>query len=183
MIQTRIHGRGGQGVVTSAELIAIAAFKAGKESQAFPSFGVERTGAPVEAYARIDTKPIRVREQIYHPDIIIIQDETLIGTVDVSKGGGLNTKIIINSKKSSAELSALLNIPAKNISVLDATQIAIDIFGKNIVNTVILGAFAKITGLITFEQLKSAIHEKFEEKGQEIIDKNIKAVEEAYKII
>lgn len=183
MIQTRIHGRGGQGVVTSAELIAIAAFKAGKESQAFPSFGVERTGAPVEAYARIDIKPIRVREQIYHPDIIIIQDDTLIGTVDVSKGGNLNTKLIINSKKDNAELSALLKLPAKNIHCFDATQIAIDIFGKNIVNTVILGAFAKLTGLITLEQLKAAIHEKFEEKGKEIIEKNIKAVEAAYKII
>ena len=104
MTQIRIHGRGGQGVVTAAELIAMAAFFDGKEAQAFPSFGVERTGAPIEAFARIDDNPIRTREHIYRPDILIIQDPTLIGTVNVTKGCGKNTKVIVNSAKDITDL-------------------------------------------------------------------------------
>ncbi len=183
MIQIRIHGRGGQGVVTSAELIAIAAFKAGKEAQAFPSFGVERTGAPIEAYARIDIKPIRLREQVYHPDIIIIQDDSLVGALDLTKGGGPRTKIIINTRRSAEESAKLLAAPAKNIHTVDATEIAFSIFKKNIINTVILGVFSSVTGLISLDQLKAAIKEKFEDKGQEIIGKNIKAAETAYNTI
>jgi 2-oxoacid:acceptor oxidoreductase gamma subunit (pyruvate/2-ketoisovalerate family) len=183
MIQIRIHGRGGQGVVTSAELIAIAAFKAGKEAQAFPSFGVERTGAPVEAYARIDTKPIRIREQIYHPDIIMVQDETLIGAVDVTKGHDLRTKIIVNSGKTPQEIAQKLNIPVKNIYTFDATKLALQIFKKNITNTLMLAAFAKITGMISLDELRHAIIEKFGEKGEEIIKKNILSIEKAYQSI
>jgi 2-oxoacid:acceptor oxidoreductase gamma subunit (pyruvate/2-ketoisovalerate family) len=183
MIQIRIHGRGGQGVVTSAELIAIAAFKAGKDAQAFPSFGVERTGAPVEAYARIDTKPIRIREQIYHPDIIMVQDETLISNVDVVKGHDLRTKIIVNSAKTAGELAAKLGLPEKNISTFDGTKLALEIFKKNITNTVMLAAFAKIAGTISLDELKSAVKEKFSEKGNEIVEKNLKAVEIAYNMI
>src|SRR3990167_1796075 len=97
MIEIRIHGRGGQGVVTAAELIAIAAFKNGKQAQAFPSFGVERTGAAVESYARIDDQPIITRQQIYQPDILIIQDSTLLGNTDVAKGVSKKTVIIVNT--------------------------------------------------------------------------------------
>lgn len=177
MIQIRIHGRGGQGVVTAAELIAIAAFKDGKEAQAFPSFGVERTGAPVESYARIDDKPIILREQIYRPDILIIQDSTLLDIMDVAKGCDNKTMVIINTAKSKKELK--INLPEKNIHTIDATKIALEIIGKNIVNTVILGAFAKATGLVSLNSLKQAIQEKFAER-QELIAKNIKAVEQAY---
>ncbi|MBI4779599.1 pyruvate ferredoxin oxidoreductase subunit gamma [Candidatus Falkowbacteria bacterium] len=177
MIQIRIHGRGGQGVVTAAELIAIAAFKSGKQTQAFPSFGVERTGAPVESYVRLDDRPIITREQIYQPNILIIQDASLLDSIDVTKGADKKTIVIINTAKAKQDLK--INLPQANIYTIDATKIALEIIGKNIVNTVILGAFTKITGLLDLELLKQAIQEKFF-SNQTLIDKNIKAIEKAY---
>ena len=177
MEQIRIHGRGGQGVVTAAELIAIAAFYEGKEAQAFPNFGVERTGAPISAFARISDKAIIIREQIYQPTILIIQDQTLIGTVDVFAGTDKNTIIIINSPTDNwPELKKRF----KHIYFTPATEIALEIFGRNIVNTVILGAFAKYTGLVRLDSLKYAISEKFKDKGEAIIAKNILAVTKDY---
>ncbi|OQA38992.1 MAG: NADH-dependent phenylglyoxylate dehydrogenase subunit gamma [Parcubacteria group bacterium ADurb.Bin316] len=180
MKQIRIHGRGGQGVVTAAELIAIAAFYEGHTSQAFPSFGVERTGAPIEAFARIDDKPIRTREHIYRPDFLIIQDATLLLAVDVAKGCNPKTIAIINTAKPKAEIK--INLPMENIHAIDATKIALEEIGKNIVNTVILGAFAKTSGLISLKSLEKAIKQKFSEKGEEIISKNIKAITRAYNL-
>jgi pyruvate ferredoxin oxidoreductase gamma subunit len=177
MYQIRIHGRGGQGVVTAAELIAIAAFIEGHTAQAFPSFGVERTGAPIEAFARIDDKPIRIREHIYQPDFLIIQDATLLSTIDITKGANAKTIAIINSSKNKKDLK--INLPIVNVHTVDATAIALETLGKNIVNTVILGAFAKTSGLISLESLKRAIKEKFADKP-EIITKNIAAVEKAF---
>jgi len=179
MIEIRIHGRGGQGVVTAAELIAIAAFKSSKQAQAFPSFGVERTGAPVESFARIDDQPIIVREQIYQPDILIIQDSTLLDIMDVTKGCSKKTLVVINTAKNKSELK--INLPKNNIHTIDATKIALAIIGKNVVNTVILGSFAKATGLISLESLKQAITEKFS-GHDELIAKNLKAVEQAYNV-
>jgi pyruvate ferredoxin oxidoreductase gamma subunit len=179
MEQIRIHGRGGQGVVTAAELIAIAAFNDGKEAQAFPSFGVERTGAPIEAFARISDKPIRTREHVYNPDVLIIQDPTLLESVDVGQGTDENTFVIINTAKPKKALK--LNLTTKRIHTIDATKIALDIIGKNLMNTVILGAFAKATGIISLAALKKAVQQKFSSKGEEIINKNIKAIEKAYK--
>ena len=176
-MQIRIHGRGGQGVVTAAELIAMAAFKDGLQAQAFPFFGVERTGSPVESYVRLDDRPIILREQIYQPDIIIIQDATLLDALDVTKGCAKKTKIIINTAKAKENLK--INLPPANIHAIDATKIALEIIGKNIVNTVILGALAKATGLVSLESLKQAITEKFS-GHEDLIAKNIKAVERAY---
>lgn len=180
MQQIRVHGRGGQGVVTAAELIAIAAFKDGKISQAFPSFGVERTGAPIESFARIDNKFIRTREQVHEPDILIVQDSSLLDVIDVTKGCRKNTIAIINSSKDKKDIK--INMPKENVFVIDATAIALESIGKNIVNTTILGAFAKATKLISLEGLKKAIQEKFKEKSASIIEKNIKAIETAYKL-
>ena len=179
MIQIRIHGRGGQGVVTAAELITIAAFKSGLQAQAFPSFGVERTGAPVESYVRLDDQPIILREQIYQPNVLIIQDVSLLDNVDVTMGADKKTIIIINTAKTKENLK--INLPKANIYTIDATKIALEIIGKNIVNTVILGAFAKITGLVDLSSLKQAIQEKFSSRPY-LIEKNIKAIKQAYKI-
>ncbi|MFH0892386.1 MAG: pyruvate ferredoxin oxidoreductase subunit gamma [Candidatus Falkowbacteria bacterium] len=179
MHQIRIHGRGGQGVVTAAELIAIAAFNDGRKSQAFPSFGVERTGAPIEAFARIDDKPIRRREHIYEPDVLIIQDSSLLSSVPVAKGCNKKTMVIINTSKQKTEIK--IDLPPKNIYVIDATKIALEEIGRNIVNTVILGAFARVTGLISLESLKKAVLQKFADKP-DLADKNIKAVEKAYNL-
>lgn len=177
MEQIRIHGRGGQGVVTAAEIIALAAFYEGQESTAFPSFGVERSGAPIQSFARLDNKPIITREQIYKPTVLIIQDATLIDTADVFYGSTDKTIVIINSTLN--KWPALKN-KFKHLYFTPATEIALEIFGRNIVNTVILGAFAKHTGLVSLEALKKAIREKFKDKGQAIIDKNILAVTKDY---
>lgn len=179
MKQIRIHGRGGQGVVTTAELIAIASFVDGKQAQAFPSFGVERTGAPIESFARIDDKQIKIREHIYNPDVLIILDPSLLDTVDIAKGCGKNTLVIINTTKTKNQIK--LNSPKKNIYPVDATKIALEIIGKNLVNTVILGAFSKFTGLISLAGLKKAIGQKFADKNKELIEKNVQAIERAYK--
>lgn len=178
MYQIRIHGRGGQGVVTAAELIAIAAFKEGRFAQAFPAFGVERTGAPIESFARIDERAIRTREQVNNPDLIIVQDPTLIGTVDLLRGCNEKTIAIINTSKKKEEIT--LNLPKENIFVVDATKIALECLGKNIVNTTILGAFGKDSHLVSLNSLKEAIQEKFQDKGENIINKNIQAMERSY---
>lgn len=165
-------------MVTASELISIAAFREGKNSQAFPSFGVERTGAPIEAYTRIDKNFIRIREHVYEPDILIVLDATLLETVDVTKGCNKGTLAIVNTAQNKEELK--IDLPKGNIFTVDATKIALDVFGKNIANTTILGALAKDTDLFSLESLKKAIRQKFSEKGKSIINKNIKAVERAY---
>jgi pyruvate ferredoxin oxidoreductase gamma subunit len=175
--QIRIHGRGGQGVVTAAELIAIAAFYDGQEAQAFPNFGVERSGAPIQSFVRISNQKIITRAQIYHPTVLIIQDATLLDIPAIFRGADKNTRIIVNAPAGSQpELTK--RFPQTYFS--PATEIAMEILGKNIVNTVILGAFAKHTGLISLASLEKAVAEKFADKGENIINKNIKAIAKAY---
>ena len=176
--QIRVHGRGGQGVVTAAELIAMAAFYDGLESQAFPNFGVERSGAPIQSYVRIGKQKILSREQVYNPDFLIIQDSSLLNSSDLLSGVNNKTQIIINSKENN--WPKLKN--KKNIFFCPATEIALEIIGKNIVNTVILGSFIKKTGIISLNSLKKAIKEKFKDKDDIIIDKNIKAIEKAFNL-
>jgi pyruvate ferredoxin oxidoreductase gamma subunit len=185
MKQIRLHGRGGQGVVTCAELIAIAAYKDGHQSQAFPSFGVERTGAPIQAFARIDDQFIRNREQVYHPDILIILDPTLIGLVDMTGDCGKDIKIIVNTTQKAEELNLTFGpkkqkIPLTNIYATDASKIAMEILGRNLANTTILGVLARAIDLVSINGLREAIKEKFEEKGEAIVKKNIEAIERAY---
>lgn len=182
MIKIRIHGRGGQGVVTAAELIALAAFSQGLESQAFPVFGVERTGAPIQSFVRIAKQKINSKAQIYKPDIIIIQDPTLLNLADTLNGTNNNTILIINSEKNAKEIYELINkkIDLKNIYCAPATNIAIKIIGKNIVNTVTLGIFAKATKLISLNSLLKAIQIKFKDKDEKLIKKNCQAIKLAY---
>jgi len=190
MWQIRLHGRGGQGVVTAAELIAISAFQNGYEAQAFPFFGVERSGAPIQAFARISDKPIRLREHIYHPEIIIVQDESLLMATDISFGAKSHTKLIINTQKTAPEIAALIKkekvqstkIKAKDIYTIDATTIALEIFNKNLLSPVMLAAFARFTKLIKPESLTQVIKEKFADKGPEIIKKNLAAIAKVYSL-
>jgi pyruvate ferredoxin oxidoreductase gamma subunit len=175
MIEIRIHGRGGQGAVTAAELIAVSAFFDGKISQAFPYFGVERMGAPVEAYVRISEKKINLREQVYNPDYIIIQDPTLIGVVDVFRGAKKSTVILINTEKKKEQIKGLPR--GLVVQTVPATQIAMDILGKPIINTAMLGAFAGSSKLIKPESVKKAIQERF---GGELGEKNIMAMTKSY---
>jgi len=191
MTEIRIHGRGGQGSVTAAMLIAESAFCDGCFAQAFPAFGVERRGAPVKAFVRISDKPIRLRSQIYEPDYILIQDITLIGVADILAGAKADTLILINTEKTPDQVmdsfTRSCSIDPKNkfaipcgldvIKTVPATQIALDIIGKPIVNTIMLGAFAGLTGLIKKDSVIKAIKNRF---SGEIAEKNIKAIEAAF---
>jgi pyruvate ferredoxin oxidoreductase gamma subunit len=174
MIEIRFHGRGGQGAVTAAEILAKAAFEDGKYCQAFPFFGAERKGAPVMAFSRIADNPIRRRYQVYNPNYVIVLDETLLEAVDVLSGLKEDGKVIINSIN---QVDLGENIESYNI---DATGIALDILGVPIVNTVMLGAFAGATGVVTVESLVKVTKETFPGK---IGEKNAKAVQLAYEKI
>lgn len=181
MIKIRIHGRGGQGNVTLAELIAMAAFYDGKFSQAFPSFGVERKGAPVVAFAKIADEFIRSREQIYQPDFVIIQDPSLIKNVNVFEGVKKNTIVIINSSKLAKQVCP--NYSGK-VYCVPAMDLALKILGKPIINTAMLGAFARISNLVSLGSVKKAITDNLGEKlNQEIINKNIQVLEQTYKTV
>lgn len=169
MIELRIHGRGGQGAVTASELLAIAAFKDGKFSQAFPSFGPERTGAPVEAYCRIADKFISLRTHVYEPDYILVLDESLLSVVDITKGLKKSGVIIINSEKKPS-------LKFKTYTI-NANKIALGVLGRPIVNTAMLGAFAKATKLISLKSIEEAIKERF---PPELAKKNITAIKQAY---
>jgi pyruvate ferredoxin oxidoreductase gamma subunit len=165
MFQVRIHGRGGQGVVTAAELIAQAAFDAGRHAQAFPSFGSERTGAPVVAFARISVREIRVREPIMAPDAIIVQDETLLGALDVFSGLSPAGYVLINSTKSLTELGLKQSDIQKIRSMtVPATQLAMEHLGRPVPNAVLLGAFASLTNVISLESVNKAITARFSSK-------------------
>jgi pyruvate ferredoxin oxidoreductase gamma subunit len=187
--QIRIHGRGGQGVVAMAEILAIAFFIDGYEVQAFPNFGVERSGAPIQSYVRISHKNILTREHIYEPDILLILDSTLIGKANIFSGIKKTTKIIVNTNLNLSELIEIIktNIKLpngfdfKNIMNIDATSIALNIFGKNIVNTAMLGSLVNISGLLKLESAKIAIKKKFSDKGNDIVEKNIEAINKAIK--
>jgi pyruvate ferredoxin oxidoreductase gamma subunit len=175
--EIRLHGRGGQGVVTAAELIAQAAFADGKFALAFPAFGSERMGAPVQSFVRISDSVIRARNQIYEPDFLIIQDATLIGAIDVAKGlkpGGL---VIVDTEKDPKDLGLKIN---GTILTIPATKIAIETIGRAVQNTTLLGYFAGVTGLISFEGVKNAIEERF---PGIIGKKNVAAAEKAFGMV
>jgi len=180
MLQIRIHGRGGQGVVTATELLSIAAFEQGRHAQAFPSFGSERTGAPVVAFCRIDDQEIRLREPILAPDVLIVQDPTLLHQVDVFQGLQPDGYVLINSKRSFTELG-VGDIAAKfrheRLVAVPATEIALKHLGRPLPNAVLLGGFAALSGLITLDAVSHAIRDKF--KGK-VAEANIAAAAEAY---
>jgi pyruvate ferredoxin oxidoreductase gamma subunit len=172
--EIRLHGRGGQGSVTAAELIAVAAFEDKRFSQAFPAFGVERRGAPVMAFARIADRPIRIRSQIYEPDYVVVQDVTLLEVVDVASGLKADGKIIINTDRQKDKLK--LKTKAEVVTI-DATKIAMEVLGRPIVNTTMLGAFCGATREVSLESLNKAISERF--KG-DLGRKNLAAIKAAY---
>ncbi len=176
MIEIKILGRGGQGAVTASQILAIAAFHDGKQSQAFPHFGVERRGAPAMAFTRISDKEIHLRSHVYNPDIVLVLDASLLEAVNATEGLKSNGTIIVNSHKKPKGLGIKGNF---NISTVDATSVALNIFKSNIVNTVILGAFAKATKLVSLDSINRAIEERFEGK-EKLIDLNKEAVKKSY---
>ncbi len=183
VFQVRIHGRGGQGVVTAAELLSVAAFVEGRNAQAFPTFGSERTGAPVVSFCRIDDKPIRVREPISEPDALIIQDPTLLHQVDLFAGLESDGYMLINSERSFEELGLgefVKGFQPERLLTVPATALANEHLGRPLPNGVMLGGFAALSGLVSVESVAGAIRERFHGKlGQA----NVVAVEAAYEYV
>lgn len=170
ILEIVVHGRGGQGAVTAAELLAVSAFKDGKFTQAFPKFGPERRGSPVESFCRISDNFITLRTQVYSPDHVIILDDSLTKVVDVTTGLSKDGIILINSDRKR-------NFKGFDVYNVDASRIAMDVLGRPIVNTVMLGAFAKATNLISLKNLVESIKERFE---GDLRKKNVLAVKRAY---
>ena len=180
MYQVRIHGRGGQGVVSGAELLSVAAFLEGRFAQAFPSFGSERMGAPVMAFCRIDDKEIRLREPVVAPDALIIQDPTLLHQVDLFKGLHPAGLILINSMRSVDELGLAELVRGANqirLCQVPATELAQKHVGRAVPNAALLGGFAAVSGQIELESVVAAIRAKFPGK---VADGNVAAASEAF---
>ncbi len=164
MFQIRIHGRGGQGVVTATEILSVAAFLEGAHAQAFPSFGSERMGAPVVAFCRIDDKEIRLREPILEPDALIVQDPTLFKAIDVFQGLRPKGFVLVNTNRSFEDLhiaAEVAKIPAGHARTVNATELALKHVGRPVPNAALLGAFAALTGVVHLKSVVEAIRQAF----------------------
>jgi pyruvate ferredoxin oxidoreductase gamma subunit len=175
MIEMRFHGRGGQGAVTSAELVAQAAIDTGKYATAFPSFGPERRGAPVVAFARVDDQPIRLRSKIYNPDVVIVLDPSLLDIANPTQGLRERGILIVNSSLEPEALRSQLSYSGK-LAVVDAGRIAKEVLGLPITNTTMVGALVKGTNLLNVESLREPFNKRF----GKIAARNIQAMERAY---
>jgi pyruvate ferredoxin oxidoreductase gamma subunit len=164
MFQVRIHGRGGQGVVSAAEMLSLAAFREGRHAQAFPSFGSERMGAPVVAFCRIAAREIRLREPVMRPDALIVQDPTLLHQVDVFQGLGATGCILINSTRSFDELGLgefVRGFPQDRLCTVAASELALEHVGRPLPNAALLGGFAALCDELHFDSVAAAIRDKF----------------------
>jgi 2-oxoacid:acceptor oxidoreductase gamma subunit (pyruvate/2-ketoisovalerate family)/2-oxoacid:acceptor oxidoreductase delta subunit (pyruvate/2-ketoisovalerate family) len=174
LIEVRFHGRGGQGAVTAVRILASAVYLEGKYTQAIPMYGTERRGAPVVAFCRIDESRIRERDLVHEPDMVVVLDPLLTRTVDVTEGlkpGGL---VLINNPGNYRETSLSGNF---KVATVDATKIALEVLGRPITNTAILGAFAKVSGQLKLESLEEAIKNELPDR---IVASNIEAARMAF---
>jgi pyruvate ferredoxin oxidoreductase gamma subunit len=183
VFQVRFHGRGGQGVVTAAEMLSVAAFTEGRFSQAFPSFGSERMGAPVVSFCRIDDQSIRSREPVIKPDALIIQDVTLIHQVELFAGLSTEGYVLINTSKSLDELGIgdyLRTFHRERLLTCPATELALEHLGRPLPNAVLLGGFAALTAQVTLESIATAINERFKGATGE---RNVAGATAAYQLV
>ena len=180
MVEIRIHGRGGQGVVTASDLVAMAAFHEGHHAQAFPSFGSERTGAPVVSYCRVEDREIRSREPVLEPHIIIVQDPTLLTVMDVFSGLKPGGYALINSSKTLEELEledVLKKTDADHLVTVPASELAREHLGRPLPNAALLGAMSALTGLVDIASVEGAIKQRFHGR---LGDSNSAAARAAY---
>lgn len=177
ILEVRWHGRGGQGAWTASELLARTAIYEGKYIQSFPEFGPERMGAPVTAFTRISTEPIKIHCAVYEPDVVAVLDPTLLRTVPVTSGIGEEGIIIINSKDDPAEVRKTLKTEKGKVWTIPATEIAIKILRLPITNTAMLGAVARATGIISLESVEKTVKERFR---RDLAERNFAVIKEAY---
>lgn len=183
LTEIRWHGRGGQGAKTAALLFGDAVMAQGKCMQAFPEYGPERMGAPVQSFNRISEEPITLHCHVTNPSIVVVLDPTLIGSVDVTSGLPDDGIIVINTEEPGDKFRKLLNLNGQKLYTVNASQIAQETIGRNIPNTPMMGALVKVSGLIDFKEMladtKGKLEKKFRSKP-EVIDGNLKAIERAY---
>ncbi|ALP53760.1 hypothetical protein Tel_11805 [Candidatus Tenderia electrophaga] len=179
--EIRFHGRGGQGAVSAAALLALAAFEDGFEAQAFPKFGSERRGAPVEAYVRISTLPIRAHNQVYSPDAVVIQDSTLLHSEPVLQGIKADGWAILNSEQGPPAYDAAFQ--SLRWVAVPATRIAEQFLGRPLPNTVLLGALAAATGWVSLKALEQAVSSHLANKGEAVVKANIEALHAGYQAV
>ena len=180
MFAVRIHGRGGQGAVTAAELLSVAAFDEGRHAQAFPTFGSERTGAPVVSFCRIDDRPIRLREPITNPDALIVQDPTLLHQVNLFSGLRPGGFLLVNTSHTLESLGLedlVRRLTREHVVAVPATELARELLGRPLPSAALLGAFAALTGQVSLGAVCDAIRERFE---GEVGEGNVRAAEAAH---
>ena len=179
MVEIRWHGRGGQGAKTASLLLADAAFNTGKYIQGFPEYGPERMGAPITAYNRISDEPITVHSNIYEPDYVVVVDETLIETVDVTAGLSEKGAIVVNTQKSPDEIRGSLKGYKGKVCTIDARTISVDCLGKYFPNTPMLAAIIKVSGIMDVDEFIKDMEESFKHKfasKPQVIDGNMAAL-------
>lgn len=181
-IEIRWHGRGGQGTVTAAKVLADACLSGGRHVQAFPEYGPERAGAPLRAYNRVSDRELRMHCPVLEPDIVSVVDATLLDSINISEGSKPNTIFVVNTTKDPKVVREKLKATTdQKVYTLDATKIALDCFGRALPNSPMLGAVCKVTGLVTLEHLLEDVKKSFGKKfSQKIIDGNIEATKRGY---
>jgi len=181
VMEIRWHGRGGQGAKTAAGMVAEVAIHSGKYGQGAPEYGAEREGAPIKAYTRMSERVIKVHDAIYYPDVVIVLDETLMETEDVADGLSEDGVLLVNTRSTPEEIRQTLGLAGRKVYCIDATRIAIDEIGRPIPNTVMIGALAKVTGLIGKDDINRSIEKKLGKKlSKGVLQGNMRAVERAF---
>ncbi|MBS7622887.1 pyruvate ferredoxin oxidoreductase subunit gamma [Candidatus Bathyarchaeota archaeon] len=175
--EIRWHGRGGQGVVTASRILAQAALLEGKFVQAFPEFGPERTGAPILGFTRISDERIRIHSHVYTPSLVVVLDPTLLESVDVTTGLNKNGILVVNSEKTPRQIKERLGVHDAKAFTVDATRIALEVLGRAITNTAMLGAVVRAAPIASLDSVKAAVRERFTES---LADRNVTAIERAY---
>jgi len=181
-VEIRWHGRGGQGTVTAAKVLADACLSGGRHVQAFPEYGPERAGAPLKAYNRIASKELRMHCPVLEPDVVAVVDATLLDSINITEGAKEDTTFIVNTAKDPREIRTKLNVgPKQRVVTIDATKIALDCFGRAMPNSPMLGTVCMVTGLVSLEHLLEDVKKSFGKKfSQKIIDGNIEATKRGY---
>ena len=184
LIEVRWHGRGGQGAVTAAKILAKSVIAAGSFIQAFPEYGPERAGAPVKSFTRISENPIYIHSQVTNPQIVVVLDSTLLDSVNVIEGLAEDGVIIVNTPQSPSEIRKKLGLKKAKVYTVDATDIAIKELKRNIPNTPMIAALVKITGLVPLDTVKKDFEHSYSKKfKKEIIDANLRAMDAAYSLV
>lgn len=183
MVEIRWHGRGGQGVKTAALLLGEALLATGKYMQAFPEYGAERMGAPIQAFNRISDQPITLHCHVSAPDVVVVVDPTLVDSIDVTEGLGPDGKLLVNTHLPPVQVRAQLGLEGRTVYTVDASEISMQTIKRNIPNTPMLGALAKVSGVIDLDSLVEDSRKRLEKKFRtkpEVIEGNLEAMRRGY---